>query len=144
MFTAWCWNLLGISFAINGALTLLVQRQQQHEYCDSNNNSTKQIMPICNYEQKYENFDDHKIPHLMLRIALLSFEIAVPMSMLVSCCVRYVLWPQALTKTKDHFMKRFRPLIQHNANVIVALLELCVLGKYQFVSVISPSFHYLV
>lgn len=105
MFTSWCWNALSLSFAINGTLTL---------------HSASSSLPF--EEQHYSK-------HL-LRIALLLHEISVPLSMLVSFCVKYVLWPNAIRKgTTTEPFTNLRSLLQHNANVIASLLEVCILGR---------------
>ncbi len=64
----------------------------------------------------------------MLRTTLLSFEVAAPLSMLVSAVVRYALWPKALTGNGSQELKRPHILIQHNVNVIMSLTEVGLLG----------------
>ena len=108
-FTSWCWNVLGISFAVSGFITLYVEENQKHYSFD-----------------EISRFPQMK---LLLRSSLLLFEIAGPLSMLVSFVVTNVLWPQALrggSETKS--FKRIPILIQHNANSIMSLVELGFLG----------------
>ncbi len=68
MFTAWSWNLLTLSFALNGIITLLS--------CSESTNSDTILHAI--FHHKYT-----------LRAALIMFEVAAPTSMLVSIVVRY-------------------------------------------------------
>jgi hypothetical protein len=104
MFTSWSWNLLGVSFAFSGLLTLYVDRH--HETLD--------------------------MSHLTwaFRTSALLFETAAPLTMLVSVVVTYALWPNALKGCHgtDSF-KRTSVLIQHNANAIMSLLEIGFLGR---------------
>ena len=68
----------------------------------------------------------------LLRMALVSFEMAAPTAILVSVIVTYVLWPEFLKKEGPSRTKRFqRPnvLIQHNLNSFFVLAELALLGK---------------
>ncbi len=64
----------------------------------------------------------------VLRMTIILFEIAAPQSMLVSAVVRYALWPKALTGNGTEGLKRFEILLQHNANVIMSLIEVGLLG----------------
>lgn len=81
MFTSWSCNLMTISFAINGIVTLLA---------DSNDKDTI-----------FHSIFHHK---LMLRFALIIFEISAPTSMLVSFVVRY----GKLQKWKGYILHQWR------------------------------------
>lgn len=107
-FTSWCWNLLGVSFAISGLLALYIEEQSQH----------------------YTYEEINAFPHMkvFLRACILTFEMAAPLSMLVSFVVTYVLWPIGLKGKGTDGCKRIPVLIQHNANVIMSLVELGLLG----------------
>lgn len=104
MFTSWSWNLLGLSFAFNGLLTLYVD----------------------------DHVDKLDVSDLKwaLRASTLLFETAAPLTMLVSVVVTYALWPNALKGNNgtDSF-KKTSVLLQHNANAIMSLLEVGFLGK---------------
>jgi len=99
MFTSLAWNLLAISFSLNGLIVLFVH----YQYVQS-------IHPS------------------ILRLAIVLFEIAAPTSMLVSAVVTYVLWPQALLGKGSQGLKSWDTLVQHNANIILSLVEIGLLG----------------
>jgi len=62
-------------------------------------------------------------------IVLVIWKIAAPITFLVGVVVKYVLWPEALRKEgPTHVLKHWLSLMQHNANVIMALTELLFLG----------------
>jgi hypothetical protein len=107
-FTSWCWNLLGISFAVSGLLTLYVEKCRNH--------------------YSYDEIAAFPYMKLVLRASILLFEMAAPLSMLVSFVVTYVLWPKALKGNGSDSCKRTTVLIQHNANAIMSLVELGLLG----------------
>lgn len=99
-FTSWAWNLLGISFAMNGIIVLLSEYNKQHY-----------ISPT------------------LLRVALLTFETAAPTTLLVSSVVRYAIWPRVLQAGGETTqLKSFQALTMHNCNVIFALAEVSLLG----------------
>ena len=99
MFTCLAWNLLAISFCLNGSIVLLIHYT-----------IVESIHPW------------------VLRFAIILFEIAAPTSMLVSAVVRYVLWPKALRGKGTHILKTWDTLVQHNANIILSLVEIGLLG----------------
>lgn len=99
MFTCLTWNLLAISFCLNGSIILLIH----YKFVES-------IYPW------------------VLRLAIILFEIAAPTSMLVSAVVRYVLWPKALRGKGTHILKSWDTLVQHNANIFLSLVEIGLLG----------------
>lgn len=75
--------------------------------------------------------DSHSVFHhpIVLKTAIILFEIAGPTSMLVSCITKYVLWPRSLQGVNGSQKLRLSvSLIQHNLNIISTLLEVCVLG----------------
>jgi len=65
---------------------------------------------------------------LVSRICILLFEISAPAAMLVSVVVKYVLWPKALAGNGSANLKQFKILLQHNANIIMCLVEVGLLG----------------
>jgi len=107
-FTSWSWNILGLSFAFSGLVTLFVEE----------------------HSQKYDIGDISSFPymHWALRGSILLFEISAPISMLVSAVVKYALWPKALKGNGTAGLKRKAVLLQHNANVIMSLVEVGLLG----------------
>lgn len=109
MFTSLSWNLLGLSFAFSGLLTLFVD----------------------NMSGQYSVAEITEFPYmkLALRTSLLLFETVAPLTMLVSVVVAYALWPNCLRNggSTDGF-KRKPVLLQHNANTIMSLTEVGLLG----------------
>jgi len=105
-FTQWSWLLLGYSFLASGTIALLAS------YLDRN-----------------DTMEHSK--SMLLRSALLTFEVSAPTSFLVAAAVTYALWPVAL-KAKGPAgtvgFKRVTSLMQHNANVLFVLCEVCLLG----------------
>ncbi|KAL7522112.1 hypothetical protein ACHAWX_006799 [Stephanocyclus meneghinianus] len=103
-FTAWSWNLLGMSFFLSGLAPLLVA-----------------------YDKKQILLDNPWI----LRAALISFEIAAPSALFISFIVTYSLWPTAYKThgpTGTMGFKSWVSLFQHDANTFMVLLELCLMG----------------
>ena len=70
-YTSWAWNLLGLSFFFGGLIPLLVV-----------------VHEMMGTEEKI------KINPWLLRLALITFEIAAPSAFLTSFIVTYGLWPQ--------------------------------------------------
>ena len=99
-FTSWAWNLLGLSFLLNGMLALMVVN------------------------------DKNELPSpWLLRVALLVFETAAPTTLLVACVVRYAIWPRVLQASGDTAqLYSFQALVMHNLNVMFALTEVGLLG----------------
>uniref|UniRef100_A0A7S4VWZ4 Uncharacterized protein n=1 Tax=Ditylum brightwellii TaxID=49249 RepID=A0A7S4VWZ4_9STRA len=73
----------------------------------------------------------------ILRFALLLFETVAPCTILVSSVIRYAIWPKILASAKNHpstkpnptkDLKLLSTLFQHNANVILAFMEVGLLG----------------
>ena len=99
-FTSWAWNLLGISFLLNGLIALW----------------------IANDKEVY-------VTPWLLRAALLVYETAAPTTLLVACVVRYAIWPRVLEASGDSAqLKGFQALVMHNVNVFMALTEVSLLG----------------
>lgn len=100
-FTSWAWNLLGLSFSLNGLVSLLIE---------------------------YERSD--LVTPWLLRMSLLVFETAAPTTLLVACVVRYAIWPRAIQANVDTAqLKSFQALVMHNVNVIFALSEVGLLVR---------------
>eukprot|EP00554_Chaetoceros_debilis_P004233 CAMPEP_0194080750 /NCGR_PEP_ID=MMETSP0149-20130528/6694_1 /TAXON_ID=122233 /ORGANISM="Chaetoceros debilis, Strain MM31A-1" /LENGTH=299 /DNA_ID=CAMNT_0038762529 /DNA_START=14 /DNA_END=910 /DNA_ORIENTATION=- len=110
MFTSWSWNLLGISFAFSGLLTLYVD--------DSS--------------RKYNRDEMMALPYIQwaLRASILLFEISAPVAMLVSAVIKYAIWPRALASKEGNTssLKDNLTLFQHNSNIIMSLMEAGLLG----------------
>ncbi|KAL7543897.1 hypothetical protein ACHAXR_013420 [Thalassiosira sp. AJA248-18] len=103
-YTSWAWNLLGLSFFLGGLIPMLVV------------NGREDVL--------------HDNPWI-LRVALISFEIAAPSAFLTSFVVTYALWPQAYKEHGPSGTKGFKKLtaiLQHNANAAMVLLEVCLMG----------------
>jgi hypothetical protein len=64
----------------------------------------------------------------LLRIAILVWEIAAPITMLVAAVIRYVMWPAVLRRGGAHSLNSWRNIWMHNMNVLMAVLERCVLS----------------
>jgi hypothetical protein len=99
-YTSWCWNLLGVSFALSSYIAYQGGIQGNAE-----------------------------VPKPLLRAALLIHETAAPSTLLVSFIVAYAIWPNIIKRggcTKE--ISSFRTLVWHNANVIMALSEVALLG----------------
>lgn len=107
MFTLWSWNLLGLSFALNGAISLVS--------CYPSQNQT--IV--------------HKwfLHPTTIQMAIYLFEVVAPTSMLVSFVVRYALWPVAKKSGTSNILKTPIGLTTHNFNVFSSLLEVGLLGR---------------
>ncbi len=71
---------------------------------------------------------------LILQAALIPFEIAAPSAMLVASVVTYAIWPQMLKKGPQAtaVLKLISVLLMHNANVLMVLCEVGLIGKIPF------------
>ena len=98
-FTSWCWMFLGASFTVNSFIAYQVH-----------------------------SGNGHLIEAWILRSALILWEIAAPLALLVSAVVRYAIWPAVLAKGRPHRLGSFRNQMQHNANSIFALVEMALLS----------------
>ena len=107
-FTSWSWNLLGISFALS---TYVGYRVHQSDNNHESDNNTVIIEPW------------------LAHLALILWEVTAPMTLLIGAVVKYVLWPAQIKQIGhgDTFLK-FRALLQHNANVIMAVTEVALMG----------------
>jgi hypothetical protein len=99
-FTMWAWILEGWTFVLLGVLTLLPPDTAPLQW--------------------------------LYRIALIGWEISAPTSILVSSVVKYVLWPECAensAKYQTHnVLKHPGALLEHNWNVLAALLDIGMLG----------------
>lgn len=110
MFTQWSFNLLTISFLLNGLITLSIAYKEEH-----NGQELEFLKPL--------------VSKASLRCAILLFEIAAPVSMLVSSVTKYALWPRSLRGPHGSVnLRKPVSIIQHNFNVIVTVMEVGVLG----------------
>lgn len=109
-FTACSWNVLTIGFGLSSYITYM--------------------------ELFHPN---HRVDPWLVRLTLLVWEISAPMTLLIGAVVKYALWPAQL---KEHghgggFLTP-RALLQHNANVVMAVVEVALLGglpvKFQHIS----------
>ena len=72
---------------------------------------------------------NYNVPVALLRAAIVSFEIAAPISLLVSTVVRYVIWERSLkSKYGTIRLRRWTSLARHNANAIFAVVEVTIFG----------------
>jgi hypothetical protein len=106
-FTMWSWLLLGISFGLNGYLAFLG------------------VDPASRIHGAP--------PTMLLRTAVILYEGVAPTTILVSTVVRYAMWPALLRqkggdKDPSAFLKIFRYLVYHNLNVMLALVDACLIG----------------
>lgn len=130
-FTAWCWNLLGVSFFLNGIIPIIIS----YGFLS---NSTK------NLENQTHQYDDNNLIFWLVYLATITFEATAPMAMLVSTVIKYAIWPKLLHSggpEKTTQLKTFTNLMEHNANVILVFLEMCYIGNLSIqISHISVSF----
>jgi hypothetical protein len=112
-FTTWSWILLGVYF------TLAAYIPWEMTYGDGHRLSSPTFLWIN-------------------RIALVCWEVAGPMTLLVAAVIRYVIWPgviQAAVKDGRNIseatvnLKKLRNKLMHNGNAMMALAELCCLGS---------------
>ena len=99
-FALWCWILEGVAFLLAGLIPLY-----------------------------HELFPGAPISPWVFRMALVCWETAAPVSILVSAVAKFALWP--MSQSADNIRKRLRTrsaLLQHNVNTIAALVELGMLG----------------
>jgi hypothetical protein len=100
-FTHWSWIVLGLSFSLSAAIALDVS---------------------------YFGLEHH-VSKPMLRAALICFEIAAPLSFLVSAVVTHAIWPQVVKISGDPGELMLpRTLMMHNANIFFSLTEVALLG----------------
>lgn len=102
-FTLWCWIVEGAAFLLAGMIPLV-----------------HILLP---------NQSAPFFGQWILRAALILWEIAAPVSILVSAVVKYALWPMA----KEHgenikLLQAPGALLQHNLNTLAALVEVGLLG----------------
>jgi hypothetical protein len=99
-FTHWSWIMLGLSFSLSAAITLDVSFGLEHH-----------------------------VSKPMLRAALICFEIAAPLSFLVSAVVTHSIWPQVVKQNGDLTdLMHPRTLLMHNANMFFSVTEVALLG----------------
>jgi hypothetical protein len=67
---------------------------------------------------------------VVLRLALVSWEIAAPNTLLVASVVRYAIWPGILRLPNGSTdeLRSMRNFMMHNMNVVFALTESCILS----------------
>jgi hypothetical protein len=99
-FTHWSWIMLGFSFSLSAAIALDISFGLEHH-----------------------------VSKPMLRAALICFEIAAPLSFLVSAVVTHAIWPQAVKQNGDiSDLLDPHTLLMHNANIFFSLAEVALLG----------------
>ena len=100
-FTLWCWIVEGTSFLLAGMIPLVHLLLPNHA-------------PFSPW---------------VLRTAIILWETAAPVSILVSAVVKYALWPMAMEHGENvKLLKATGALLQHNLNSIAALVEVGLLG----------------
>lgn len=98
-FTSWSWTLLTLSFSTTAYITLMADLGKAAD-----------------------------IDPLVLKAGIVLWEVASPLAVLVSTVVRYAIWPPVLASKRPHQLGDFLYQMQHNANSVFALVELCLLG----------------
>jgi hypothetical protein len=77
----------------------------------------------------YIAWNDQAPPTWALRLAVVSWEISAPCTILVAAVVRYVLWPAALTNDPPVYaLGSLRNILMHNGNVFMAVTECFLLS----------------
>lgn len=77
----------------------------------------------------YVAWNNGDAPTWVLRLAVVSWEISAPCTLLVATVVRYVLWPAALKKDPPiHALGSLRNILMHNMNVFMAVTECFLLS----------------
>lgn len=100
-FTSVAWNLLGLAFALSGYIAW-------HESTASPNSS---------------------LSPWILRMALILWETAAPLTLLVAAVIRYAIWPRIVrVKGSTVNLKMWRNILMHNLNVLFATMEIALLG----------------
>jgi hypothetical protein len=100
-FTSLSWNVLGLSFTLSGYIA---------------------------WKQAVAAEEVAEISPLLLRTALISWEIAGPFTFLVASVIRFAIWPAVLKSGDTANLKTIRNIFMHNMNVIFALTETAMLG----------------
>mmetsp|Transcript_16242 Transcript_16242/g.23895 ORF Transcript_16242/g.23895 Transcript_16242/m.23895 type:complete len:315 (+) Transcript_16242:137-1081(+) len=99
-FTCWSWIVLGLHFLLSSYVTWVI-----HSHARASPPTWLLILTVC------------------------LWKIAAPMTLLIGAVVKYALWPATRKKYgPDHNFKARNPLLQHNANILMALTELLFLG----------------
>ena len=105
-FTMWSWVVQGTTFMMLGGMTL---------YLDTHPN--------------------HELSIWLYRAVMIGWKICAPASFLVSAIVKYILWPLALEAKSNgpgtnnaNVLKHPLALLEHNWNVLSALVEVALLG----------------
>jgi len=111
--TSVAWNLLGISFALVSYIGYMTEYNVGNDYNDN-----------------------HIIKRWIIPITRICWEISAPITLLVSAVVKYALWPAIIAQERKrkkqrnhrHVLQTPRALLQHNANSIMSVIELTLLG----------------
>ena len=97
-FTSWSWNILGLYFGLSTFIGYQVQNN----------------LPV---------------PRWLVQLTFILWEIAGPMTLLIGVVVKYALWPAQIKETGNGgLFLTPRALLQHNANVIMAMIDLTLMG----------------
>jgi len=114
-FTSWSWNLLGLALTLSSYIAFRVDNNE-----NENASSTAVVV--------------HPV---LLRLALVTWEVAAPCTLLVAAVVRYAIWPGILrlppppgkhVRDNTAELRSLRNKMMHNANVLLALTESCLLS----------------
>lgn len=99
-FTCWSWIMLGISFTLNAYISMMGATSLQ------------------------------SVNPWLLRVALCTWAVAAPCTILVSAVVRYAIWPIILASPNGDTanLKNHRNMMMHNMNSIFAVTELALTG----------------
>jgi uncharacterized membrane protein YobD (UPF0266 family) len=115
-FTSVSWNLLGAAFTLSAYIAWsAIATDMKERGDDSLLLSLPQLSPSWNT--------------VVLRTAILVWEVAAPNTLLVAAVVRYVIWPGVLRGDGDTSnLRNFRNMLMHNGNVLLALIETALTG----------------
>mmetsp|Transcript_17341 Transcript_17341/g.21634 ORF Transcript_17341/g.21634 Transcript_17341/m.21634 type:complete len:316 (-) Transcript_17341:115-1062(-) len=110
-FTPWAWGLLTLSFLLSGTVPLLA----------------------------FLGREDLITPRL-LRVSLVTFEMAAPTEFLVAFVVKHAIWPGTLQSAQNKNvckdptanLKTFSSLMMHNGCICMLLIEIALLGRIPF------------
>lgn len=116
-FTTVSWIFLGIYFSLASYITFrgIDNTSSNNNNIDNNNITIATTTTV--------------VSPWILRIALMTWQVAAPNSLLVASVIRYVIWPGVLKKGNDTTnLKSMRNIFMHNINALFTLSEVAILG----------------
>ncbi|VEU44306.1 unnamed protein product [Pseudo-nitzschia multistriata] len=118
-FTSWCWTMFGVGFLTRGLVALAACLVEEGG----------DVLGFAPDEAQRALLEKHVLQNrALLRTTMVLWEMSAPLAMLVSCVVKYSIWPQVVKGGKPHNLAGIRNQLQHNCNSIFSLLEVTVLG----------------